>query len=146
MRRRWRRRWQCCAAFTATPFRTLLCHTCPAGAQSATAEVRLYSSSFWSPLMLKAAEHTCQQNTVCVRPPICQKAGVTASSLTKVGPSHMLLNACQFLKHLHSASTGSYSYVALGASGRTYEALAKPVRRRLLWAGEHTSVQVHTLH
>lgn len=39
---------------------------------------------------------------------------------------------------------GSYSYVAVGASGRTYEALAKPVRRRLLFAGEHTSMEVTT--
>lgn len=37
---------------------------------------------------------------------------------------------------------GSYSYVAVGASGKTYEALAKPVRRRLLFAGEHTSMEV----
>ena len=34
--------------------------------------------------------------------------------------------------------TGSYSYVAVGASGRTYDQLAAPVRRRLLFAGEHT--------
>ena len=33
---------------------------------------------------------------------------------------------------------GSYSYVAVGASGRTYDQLAAPVRRRLLFAGEHT--------
>ena len=41
-----------------------------------------------------------------------------------------------------SPGAGSYSYVAVGASGRTYEALAKPVRRRLLFAGEHTSMEV----
>jgi len=35
--------------------------------------------------------------------------------------------------------------VAVGASGKTYEALAKPVRRRLLWAGEHTCMQVRQL-
>ena len=35
-------------------------------------------------------------------------------------------------------ATGSYSYVAVGASARTYDALAAPVRRRLLFAGEHT--------
>ena len=33
---------------------------------------------------------------------------------------------------------GSYSYVAVGSSAKTYDALAAPVRRRLLWAGEHT--------
>jgi hypothetical protein len=33
---------------------------------------------------------------------------------------------------------GSYSYVAVGASAKTYDALAAPVRRRVLWAGEHT--------
>jgi hypothetical protein len=33
---------------------------------------------------------------------------------------------------------GSYSYVAVGASGRTYDQLAAPVRRRVLFAGEHT--------
>ncbi|KAK9826354.1 hypothetical protein WJX81_001448 [Elliptochloris bilobata] len=33
---------------------------------------------------------------------------------------------------------GSYSYVAVGASGRTYDQLSAPVRRRLLFAGEHT--------
>ena len=33
---------------------------------------------------------------------------------------------------------GSYSYVAAGSCARTYEELAKPVRRRLLFAGEHT--------
>ncbi|KAK9903424.1 hypothetical protein WJX75_005208 [Coccomyxa subellipsoidea] len=35
-------------------------------------------------------------------------------------------------------SRGSYSYVAVGASAKTYDALAAPVRRRVLWAGEHT--------
>ena len=36
------------------------------------------------------------------------------------------------------AMAGSYSYVAAGSCARTYEELAKPVRRRLLFAGEHT--------
>ncbi len=35
-------------------------------------------------------------------------------------------------------SRGSYSFVAVGASGKDYDALAAPVARRLLWAGEHT--------
>ncbi|KAK9805594.1 hypothetical protein WJX72_006757 [[Myrmecia] bisecta] len=35
-------------------------------------------------------------------------------------------------------SRGSYSYVAVGASARTYDQLALPVRRRVLFAGEHT--------
>ncbi|KFM25067.1 Lysine-specific histone demethylase 1A [Auxenochlorella protothecoides] len=34
---------------------------------------------------------------------------------------------------------GSYSYVAVGASGKDYDALAAPVRRRILFAGEHTA-------
>lgn len=33
---------------------------------------------------------------------------------------------------------GSYSYVAVGSSAKTYDLLAAPVRRRLLFAGEHT--------
>ena len=33
---------------------------------------------------------------------------------------------------------GSYSYVPPGASARTYDELALPVRRRLMFAGEHT--------
>eukprot|EP00887_Chlorella_sp_A99_P004915 scaffold4.g4915.t1 len=33
---------------------------------------------------------------------------------------------------------GSYSFVAVGASGDDYDQLAKPVRRRVLFAGEHT--------
>lgn len=33
---------------------------------------------------------------------------------------------------------GAYSYVATGASGRDYDALATPVARCLLFAGEHT--------
>lgn len=33
---------------------------------------------------------------------------------------------------------GSYSYVAVGATAQTYDALAKPVHRRVLFAGEHT--------
>ena len=42
------------------------------------------------------------------------------------------------------AMAGSYSYVAAGSCARTYEELAKPVRRRLLFAGEHTC-KVHSL-
>ena len=36
-------------------------------------------------------------------------------------------------------SRGSYSFVAPGATGATYDALARPVGRRLLWAGEATA-------
>ncbi|KAL4428259.1 hypothetical protein ABPG75_002348 [Micractinium tetrahymenae] len=34
---------------------------------------------------------------------------------------------------------GSYSFVAVGASGQHYDTLAQPVGRRLLFAGEHTA-------
>ncbi|KAK2076589.1 hypothetical protein QBZ16_005349 [Prototheca wickerhamii] len=37
------------------------------------------------------------------------------------------------------AARGSYSFVAVGASGRDYDVLALPVRRRVLFAGEHTA-------
>jgi lysine-specific histone demethylase 1 len=33
---------------------------------------------------------------------------------------------------------GSYSYVAVGCSGKEYDTLALPVARCLLFAGEHT--------
>ncbi|PRW44477.1 lysine-specific histone demethylase 1-like protein 3 isoform A [Chlorella sorokiniana] len=36
-------------------------------------------------------------------------------------------------------SRGSYSYVAVGASGQQYDELARPVGPRLLFAGEHTA-------
>lgn len=36
-------------------------------------------------------------------------------------------------------SRGSYSFVAVGASGQQYDTLAQPVGRRLLFAGEHTA-------
>ena len=35
-------------------------------------------------------------------------------------------------------SAGSYSFVGLDASGKTYDTLATPVQRRVLFAGEHT--------
>ena len=35
-----------------------------------------------------------------------------------------------------SALAGSYSYVAVGSSAKTYDDLATPVRRRVLFAGE----------
>ncbi len=35
-------------------------------------------------------------------------------------------------------SRGSYSFVAVGASGKDYDVLAAPVAKRLLFAGEHT--------
>ena len=35
-------------------------------------------------------------------------------------------------------NAGSYSYVAVGATAETYDSLAKPVHRRVLFAGEHT--------
>jgi lysine-specific histone demethylase 1 len=35
-------------------------------------------------------------------------------------------------------SRGSYSFVAVGSSGRDYDSLALPVARRVLFAGEHT--------
>ena len=34
---------------------------------------------------------------------------------------------------------GSYSYVAVGASGEDYDVLARPILRRILFAGEHTA-------
>jgi len=34
--------------------------------------------------------------------------------------------------------TGSYSFIPVGASGKTYDQLALPVRRRVCFAGEHT--------
>ena len=33
---------------------------------------------------------------------------------------------------------GSYSFIPVGASGKTYDQLALPVRRRVCFAGEHT--------
>ncbi|KAI3428576.1 hypothetical protein D9Q98_007398 [Chlorella vulgaris] len=36
-------------------------------------------------------------------------------------------------------SRGSYSYVAVGASGLQYDQLAQPIGQRLLFAGEHTA-------
>ena len=38
-----------------------------------------------------------------------------------------------------ASETGSYSYVAIGASAKTYDQLGAPVARRLLFAGEHTA-------
>lgn len=35
-------------------------------------------------------------------------------------------------------SSGSYSFVAVGASGRDYDQLALPIARCVLFAGEHT--------
>ena len=35
-----------------------------------------------------------------------------------------------------TAHAGSYSYVAVGSSAKTYDDLATPVRRRVLFAGE----------
>lgn len=40
---------------------------------------------------------------------------------------------------------GSYSYVGLQASSKTYDDLAKPVQRRVLFAGEHTCKVPHVL-
>lgn len=36
-------------------------------------------------------------------------------------------------------SLGSYSYVGIGGSGESYDAMARPVGRSLLFCGEHTS-------
>jgi Flavin containing amine oxidoreductase len=59
-----------------------------------------------------------------------------------VKASHWMLHNIQGPMLMCVRGAGSYSYVAVGASGKTYEALAKPVRRRLLFAGEHTSMEV----
>ena len=40
---------------------------------------------------------------------------------------------------------GSYSYVGLQASSKTYDDLAKPVQRRVMFAGEHTCKVSHAL-
>ena len=37
-----------------------------------------------------------------------------------------------------SSDTGSYSFVGLHANSKTYDDLALPVQRRVLFAGEHT--------
>ena len=39
---------------------------------------------------------------------------------------------------LKEVLVGSYSFVAIGATAATYDLLAKPVHRRILFAGEHT--------
>jgi Flavin containing amine oxidoreductase len=49
------------------------------------------------------------------------------------------LHVAARLADARASAAGSYSFVAPGASGKTYEQLALPVRRRVLFAGEHTS-------
>ena len=46
----------------------------------------------------------------------------------------MLMNGLQVSKDC-LVSAGSYSYVAVGSSAKTYDDLATPVRRRILFAG-----------
>lgn len=44
----------------------------------------------------------------------------------------------QLLTVILHRDAGSYSFVAVGAKAATYDLLAKPVHRRILFAGEHT--------
>ena len=46
--------------------------------------------------------------------------------------------SCTKPSHPNVRPAGSYSFVGLHASSKTYDDLAKPVQRRVLFAGEHT--------
>lgn len=48
------------------------------------------------------------------------------------------LGTSSFTKRSLGYTAGSYSYVAVGATANTYDQLAKPVHRRIMFAGEHT--------
>ena len=48
------------------------------------------------------------------------------------------LQTCMLMQLMHVVCAGSYSYVGLHANSKTYDDLALPVQRRVLFAGEHT--------
>ena len=78
---------------------------------------------------------------------ISQAGGTTKRAINQhtersTSQAHSITRLAARSQVLCVLGAGSYSYVAVGASGRTYEALARPVRRRLLFAGEHTSMEV----
>lgn len=84
-------------------------------------------------------------------------AGEAAKAAETLEESELSARAMATLRTLHPGSTipepvavavsrwasepfsrGSYSYVSVGATGEDYDQLAKPVARRVLFAGEHT--------
>lgn len=94
----------------------LLCHPCVAGGRGVEAHY---------------ATQGARQHRREVDPYAQQDRGGASLSPADV--------AALCVPHAEPFTRGSYSFVAVGASGQHYDTLAQPVGRRLLFAGEHTA-------